>query len=105
MEKALGGPSCFLAAKQFLTHFHKYKIDFLYNHKLISSACFKINPSKKSLPVMVWIHGGAFRYGDSTENMYGPDYLLEKNVVFVSINYRLGAFGMCASAQKNLFSY
>lgn len=42
---------------------------------------------------MVFIHGGAFKYGDTTENSYGPDYLLEKNVVFVSINYRLGAFG------------
>lgn len=42
---------------------------------------------------MVWIHGGAFKYGDSTENMYGPDYLLEMNVIFVSVNYRLGALG------------
>lgn len=42
---------------------------------------------------MVWIHGGAFKYGDTTENLYGPDYLLQKNVVFVSINYRLGALG------------
>ncbi|XP_037041077.1 esterase B1-like [Bradysia coprophila] len=51
-----------------------------------------ITPTKP-LPVMVFIHGGAFKYGDTTENSYGPDYLLEKNVVFVSINYRLGAFG------------
>lgn len=42
---------------------------------------------------MVWIHGGAFMMGSSEEEMYGPDYLMQKNVVFVSINYRLGAFG------------
>lgn len=42
---------------------------------------------------MVFIHGGAFKYGETTESSYGPDYLLEKNVVFVSVNYRLGALG------------
>lgn len=25
--------------------------------------------------------------------MYGPDYLLQKDIVFVSFNYRVGAFG------------
>lgn len=44
---------------------------------------------------MVWIHGGAFKFGDSSEMMYGPDYLLadENDIVFVSLNYRLGALG------------
>lgn len=70
------------------------KLVVLREQKLIGQfdVSFKINP-RKPLPVMVWIHGGAFKYGDSTENLYGPDYLLEKNVVFVSINYRLGALG------------
>ncbi len=42
---------------------------------------------------MVWIHGGGFKFGDSTEMIYGPDYLLSKDIVFVSINYRLGVLG------------
>lgn len=54
---------------------------------------FKVTP-RKPLPVMAWIHGGAFKYGDTTENIYGPDYLLEKNVILVSINYGLGALGI-----------
>lgn len=42
---------------------------------------------------MVWIHGGAFKMGSGDDDVYGPDYLLQKNVVFVSMNYRLGALG------------
>lgn len=42
---------------------------------------------------MVWIHGGAFLRGSSNENWYGPDYLLQKDIVFISFNYRLGALG------------
>lgn len=42
---------------------------------------------------MVWIHGGGFMMGSSGEEFYAPDYLLEKDIVFASFNYRLGAFG------------
>lgn len=45
------------------------------------------------LPVMVYIHGGAFKYGSGNTDMYGPDYLVEKDVVIVTINYRLGVLG------------
>lgn len=42
---------------------------------------------------MVWIHGGAFMRGSSSVEWYGPDYLLQKDIVFVSFNYRLGPLG------------
>lgn len=42
---------------------------------------------------MVWVHGGGFKYGDSSEMIFGPDYLLSKDIVYVSINYRLGVLG------------
>ncbi|XP_058807485.1 esterase B1-like [Phymastichus coffea] len=45
------------------------------------------------LPVMVWIHGGAFYYGSGDDLLYGPDYLLRKDIVLVTINYRLGVLG------------
>jgi carboxylesterase type B len=46
---------------------------------------------------MVWIYGGGFEGGDSTYDLYGPDYLLEKNVVVVSFNYRLGLLGFLST--------
>ncbi|KAJ9588457.1 hypothetical protein L9F63_018190, partial [Diploptera punctata] len=44
-------------------------------------------------PVMVWIHGGAFIMGSGNRNLAGPHYLIDEDVVVVTINYRLGAFG------------
>lgn len=44
-------------------------------------------------PVLVWIHGGAYRSGSSSTAFYGPDYLVEEDVVVVTLNYRLAAFG------------
>nr|BAD91555.1 carboxylesterase [Athalia rosae] len=45
------------------------------------------------LPVMVWIHGGGFVLGSGNEEVYGSNYLLEAEVVLVTLNYRLGALG------------
>lgn len=42
---------------------------------------------------MVWIHGGGFTSGSSKYEVYGPEYLIYHDVVFVSINYRLGCLG------------
>ncbi|XP_046750586.1 esterase E4-like [Diprion similis] len=59
--------------------------------------CLYLNVTTTSLkgsrPVMVWIHGGGFMTGDASLNMYGPDYLMKTEIVFVSIQYRLGVFG------------
>jgi para-nitrobenzyl esterase len=45
-------------------------------------------------PVMVWIHGGAFSMGASSFGLYDGARLTGlKDVVVVSINYRLGALG------------
>ena len=45
------------------------------------------------LPVMVFIYGGAFTIGDNKAGQYGPHYLLDKDIVLVTINYRLGVLG------------
>jgi len=45
------------------------------------------------LPVMVWVHGGSNKGGWSYEPNYIGTRLAEKNVVVVSIAYRLGPFG------------
>lgn len=46
-----------------------------------------------SLPVIVWIHGGAFTHGSSAAPIYDGANFARDGVVFVSINYRLGAEG------------
>lgn len=51
---------------------------------------------------MVWIHGGGFKKGSADESLYGPDYLLQRNVVFVSVNYRLGALGFLSIADPSV---
>jgi para-nitrobenzyl esterase len=48
-----------------------------------------------SHPVMVWIHGGGLIVGESDD--YRPTKLVDQgNVIVVTINYRLGAFGFIA---------
>ncbi|XP_058799390.1 juvenile hormone esterase-like [Phymastichus coffea] len=64
-----------------------------------SEDCLYLNVYTRNLdacsraPVMFWIHGGAFLSGSGNDDMFGPDYLLTKSVVLVTINYRLGVFG------------
>ncbi len=45
------------------------------------------------LPVMVWIHGGAFNFGSGSQPEYNGRNLAKKGVVLVTINYRLGPLG------------
>jgi len=45
------------------------------------------------LPVMVWIHGGAFVNGGSSSPETWGDAMARRGVVFVTFNYRLGRFG------------
>lgn len=55
---------------------------------------FQPQPGSPKLPVMVFIHGGAFLAGSSNSQMYGPEfYMAEENVILVTFNYRLGIFG------------
>lgn len=45
-------------------------------------------------PVLVWIHGGAYRSGQGAIPWYnGSSFAANGNIVVVSINYRLGALG------------
>ncbi len=64
-----------------------------------SEDCLFLNVWKPSvveglLPVLFWIHGGAFTNGTGATSWYDGSNLVKKgNVVVVSINYRLGPFG------------
>lgn len=53
---------------------------------------------------MVHIHGGAYIMGGGASYFFGPNYLLEQDVVLVTFNYRLGAFGFLGTDDKTLKS-
>lgn len=48
------------------------------------------------LPVMVWIYGGGLLNGSSSTPLYAGDALARRDVIVVTFNYRLGAFGFLA---------
>lgn len=68
----------------------------------LSEDCLYLNiwtPAKSAndkLPVMVWIHGGAFTRGSGSSHSYKGEILARKGAVIVTINYRLGIFGFFA---------
>lgn len=51
------------------------------------------NADPGRLPVMVWIYGGGFSGGSTSEYRQDGQFLAHRNVVVVSMNYRLGIFG------------
>ncbi|XP_050672101.1 juvenile hormone esterase-like isoform X1 [Leptidea sinapis] len=87
------------------TKFNPDHISIQYHYKgyiIGSEDCLYLNvytpklPTNNTelLPVIFYIHGGGFNEGCGIDKYdLGPDYLLEKNVVIVSTNYRLGFFG------------
>lgn len=65
-----------------------------------SEDCLSINvwtpDTRGQAPVMVWMHGGAHRFGASSLPFYDGEALARQGVVLVSFNYRLGLFGYFA---------
>jgi para-nitrobenzyl esterase len=66
----------------------------------MSEDCLYLNIWKpeqaKSVPVMVWIHGGAFSTGNPASGLYDGAELARRGVIVVSVNYRLGILGFLA---------
>lgn len=67
----------------------------------MSEDCLYLNvwaPAKSArpLPVMVWIYGGGFQAGSTSEPRQDGEVLAADGVVVVSMNYRLGLFGFFA---------
>ncbi|MBW8486281.1 carboxylesterase/lipase family protein [Actinomadura parmotrematis] len=60
--------------------------------------CLNLNvwtpdPGASGLPVLVWIHGGAFRNGSGAIDVYSGARFARDGAVCVTINYRLGVEG------------
>jgi len=51
------------------------------------------------LPVLVWIHGGGFVSGSGDVPIYEGARLAQQGIIVVTLNYRLGVFGLLAHPQ------
>ena len=72
------------------------------DEKLVSEHCLSLNiwrtansiEAPEGLPVLVFIHGGAFFFGTGSDPKLNGELLaLEQEVIVVTINYRLGPWG------------
>ena len=74
--------------------------EFLIPKKPIDEDCLYLNVWAKNTatkkPVLVYIYGGGFVSGGAGCAIYDGKEMAEKDVVFVSINYRVGVFGFLA---------
>ena len=79
--------------------------DMVFRDNGPSEDCLYLNvwtpaPSAAAhLPVMVWVYGGGFAAGGTSEPRQDGENLAKKGVVVVSMNYRLGVFGFFAQAE------
>lgn len=71
-----------------------------WNYGTVDEDCLSLNVWTPALdnakrPVMVWFHGGGFTAGNAIEQdgYHGENFSREGDVVFVSVNHRLGAIG------------
>lgn len=51
---------------------------------------------------MFHIHGGEFFEGSDDDSLFGPDFIVEHDVVLVTLNYRLGIFGFLSLNTKHI---
>jgi para-nitrobenzyl esterase len=90
-----------LKARDFGSHCMQGKVygDMNFRDPGGSEDCLTLNvwvPAKAAaakLPVMVWIYGGGFAAGTTSEPRQDGIHLAQQGVIVVSMNYRLGIFG------------
>jgi para-nitrobenzyl esterase len=77
-----------------------YEVEFYQGGMEVSEDCLYLNVwadlEKQNQPVMLWIHGGAYRHGFSHEMEFDGDAIAKRGVILVTINYRVNVFGFMA---------
>ena len=51
---------------------------------------------------MVWIHGGSFIVGSNQPLSYGPSHFMDRDVIVVLVNYRLGPLGFLSLGTEDV---
>ena len=89
------GPRCMQAPIYADMIFHDAgpSEDCLYLNLWMPAAPSAPATAPAKLPVMVWIYGGGFAAGATSEPRQDGGNLSKKGVLVVSMNYRLGIFG------------
>lgn len=81
--------------------------EIVYKFTDMSEDCLVLNvhtPSvdvNSKLPVLFYIPGGGYFFGSGhSESSVGPEYILNNDVVLVSLNYRLGLLGFISTGTQ-----
>ncbi|XP_058461778.1 juvenile hormone esterase-like [Malaya genurostris] len=83
-----------------------------YNRSEVSEDCLRLNIYTKQIPgkliriqpqnVLVYIHpGGFYAFSGQSHNNAGPQYLMDQDIVLVTINYRLGSLGFMSTGTED----
>ncbi|XP_072396029.1 para-nitrobenzyl esterase-like isoform X1 [Diabrotica undecimpunctata] len=56
--------------------------------------------NKELLPVFFWIYGGGFNSG--LASIYDPKFLIDYDIIIVTINYRIGVLGFLTTIDDNI---
>lgn len=79
--------------------------DMMFRSPGTSEDCLYLNvwtpakagqPPKAKLPVLLYVYGGGFLAGDSSEKRYDGAAMASRGIVVITMNYRLGVFGFYA---------
>ncbi|XP_077540981.1 acetylcholinesterase-like [Haemaphysalis longicornis] len=93
-------------------HYHTDEVSFYYMNN--SEDCLYLNVRKPAaeckqascdskFPVVVFMHGGCFQWGDSGLFIHdGGNFAALTDTVFVSFNYRLNVFGFLSAGNKDV---
>nr|UZO32010.1 esterase CXE16 [Heliothis subflexa] len=75
-----------------------------YNDYPVHEDCLRLNVytpvtagNDKKLPVVVFMHAGGFYSVSGRSDVAGPSHLLDRDLVLVTINYRLGSLGFLST--------
>jgi len=92
---------CASCMQELRREFLPWTWEFMLRNE-VAEDCLALNiwtpatDTDEQLPVMVWIHGGAYFSGSGEVALYDGEGLARKGVIVVTINYRLGVFGFLA---------
>lgn len=103
--EAVAYGNCCAQSRQFFDESKsKKKMDLFYYREFREGLRFKYGEDclnlniyapkgKKNLPVLLYIHGGAFVICSSDEKPFDGQYIAKEDVICVCANYRLNVFG------------